>query len=319
MVPASIYNILLFCRSSVCVLFSQNPLGTAGLGTQTLLLLAAHSPSQIFFTGRSSLRAAAVITTIKSKFPNVSTTFLELDLTSLASVKSAVTAFISSFSSGHTPRLDILICNAGVMAIPAGVTTDGYEIQFGTNHLGHALLVKLLMPALLATASLQDSDVRVIFLASLAFSGHPRGGILFQSLKSNQDIFLVGTGRWQRYGQSKLANILYAAEMARRYGDPENGNLTVVSVHPGTFNTELISSLDFANRAMIYAANLGNVKDETKEGEGGWNTCWAATSPKHGITNGGFYIPVGVKGKKLRANGDIKLAKELWGVDGERT
>lgn len=198
------------------------------------------------------------------------------------------------------------------MAVPPGVTHDGYEIQFGVNHLSHALLVKLLLPILLSTASQPSSDVRIVFLASLAFTGHPLGGILFDSLKSSQEIFFPGTGPWQRYGQSKLANILYPAELARRYGAPENGNLTAVSIHPGTFNTQLISSLGFVERAGIYIVNLGNVKDETIEGEGGWNTCWAATSARENIVNGGFYMPVGVKGKKLRENKNDKLAGELW-------
>jgi NAD(P)-dependent dehydrogenase (short-subunit alcohol dehydrogenase family) len=286
--------------------------GTAGLGSQTVLSLAAHSPCRIFFTGRSTSRAATLISDIAAKYPKVSTTFLELDLASFTSVQEKTRKFIASFPSDQKPRLDILICNAGVMALSPGLTSDGYEIQFGTNHLGHALLVKLLMPTLLLTAAQPGSDVRIVFLSSLAFSGHPSGGILFDSLKSEQDSFLPGTGPWQRYGQSKLANILYAAELARKFGTPEIGNLTAVSIHPGTFNTHLVSSLGLANRAMIYATNMGNVKDAAKEREGSWNSCWAATGPKEKIVNGAFYLPIGVKGKKFRANKSKKLAEELW-------
>lgn len=169
--------------------------------------------------------------------------------------------------------------------------------------------MKLLLPTLLSTAAEPNADVRAVFVASLAFSGHPLGGIIFKDLKTKQDNFLPGTGPWQRYGQSKLANILYAAEMARRYGDK---GITAVSIHPGTFNTGLISSLGLANRAMIWITNVGNVKDEAKDGEGSWNSCWAATSAKDKITNGAFYVPVGVKGKKLRDNQNEKLAGELW-------
>lgn len=135
------------------------------------------------------------------------------------------------------------------------------------------------------------------------------GGIIFKDLKSKQSNFLPGTGPWQRYSQSKLANILYAAELARRYGEK---GITAVSIHPGTFNTGLITSLGFANRAMIWITNAGNIKDETKEGEGSWNSCWAATSAKDKIVNGGFYMPVGVRGKKLRENSNEELAGELW-------
>ena len=274
--------------------------------------MAAHSPSRIIFTGRSSSRAETIISTAKETCPSVIVTFLALDLGSLESVKAGAKTFLSLFPTGEKPRLDIMICNAGVMALPPGITSDGYEIQFGTNYLGHALLVKLLLPTLLSTASLPSSDVRIVSLSSLAFSGHPSGGILFDSLKSEQNIFFPGTGPWQRYGQSKLANILYASELARKYGSSDDGNLTSVSVHPGTFNTHLIKSLGIINRVLIYFVNLGNVKDETREGEGGWNTCWAAVTPKDNIVNGGFYTPVGIKGKQFRESGNEKLAKQLW-------
>jgi len=235
------------------------PTGTAGLGKQTVISLAAHNPSHVFFTGRSSKRAEEL------KYPAVDITFLNIDLASLVSIKSGSQAFLSSFPSDKKPRLDIFIANAGVMALPPGLTTDGYEIQFGTNHIGHALLLKLLLPTLLSTASQPTSDVRVVFVSSLAFAGHPMGGIVFKDLKSTQDNFLPGTGPWQRYGQSKLANILYAAELARRYGEK---GITAVSIHPGTFNTGLISSLGLANRAMIWITNAGNVRDEKRGGGG---------------------------------------------------
>lgn len=134
------------------------------------------------------------------------------------------------------------------------------------------------------------SDIRIVCLFT-RFLGPPQWrGILFDSLKSNQDIFLLSTGPWRRYGQSKLANILYAAELSRRYGSPENGSITSVSIHLGTFNTNLVSSLGFMNRAMIYVVNLGNVKDETKQGEGEWNSCWAATALKQNISDRGFCL-----------------------------
>jgi NAD(P)-dependent dehydrogenase (short-subunit alcohol dehydrogenase family) len=98
------------------------------------------------------------------------------------------------FPPNQKPRLDILIYNAGVIALPPGTTSDGYEIQFGTNHLGHVLLVKLLLPTLLSTASRPGSDICVVFLSLITLSGHPAGGILFDSLKSKQNSFLPGTG-----------------------------------------------------------------------------------------------------------------------------
>jgi NAD(P)-dependent dehydrogenase (short-subunit alcohol dehydrogenase family) len=193
------------------------------------------------------------------------------------------------------------------MGLPPALTADGYELQFGTNHVGHALLTKILLPTMLSTAKLPDTDVRVVFLSSKGFQGHPVGGIIFKDLKTTQDYRFMG--RWARYGQSKLANILYASELARKY--PESG-ITFLSIHPGVFNTGLIKHLPWAQRAFIWVGNAGQVKDEKVEGEGAWNTCWAATGKKEGVVNGGFYFPVGVKGEKWRENENEELAGELY-------
>jgi NAD(P)-dependent dehydrogenase (short-subunit alcohol dehydrogenase family) len=172
----------------------------------------------------------------------VALTFLETDHASLASVRSSAHTFLSAAT-----RLDLLILNAGIMAVPPALTPDGYEVQFGVNHLSHALLVKLLLPTLRSTAQQPGSDVRVVAVASLAFSGHPSGGIRFDTLQTPQAWWLGGA--WQRYGQAKLANILYAAELARRHPYAES-KITFLSIHPGTFNTHLITSLGVVNRAM---------------------------------------------------------------------
>jgi NAD(P)-dependent dehydrogenase (short-subunit alcohol dehydrogenase family) len=109
-------------------------------------------------------------------------TFLSCDHTSLASIKECANAI-----KAQTDRLDILMCNAGVMALPAGTTKDGYEIQFGINHLSHALLVKQLLPTLLATADMPNSDVRIINMTSIAYQQAPPQGIDFKTLISSQE------------------------------------------------------------------------------------------------------------------------------------
>ncbi|KAH7391257.1 oxidoreductase [Cadophora sp. MPI-SDFR-AT-0126] len=276
--------------------------GTAGLGAQTVTLLAAHHPSRIFFTGRSTTAAETLITTLKTAHPTTAISFIPLDLASLASVQSGAKHILTL-----TTRLDILICNAGVMALPPGLTKDGYEIQFGTNHVGHALLIKLLLPKMLETAKLPGADVRLVSLSSEGNQGHPMGGIIFADLKTVQNFRVLGP--WQRYGQSKLANILYAAELARRF--PDSGIL-FTSVHPGVFNTGLVTGLGTLNKALVWAGTLGQVKDEKREGRGAWNTCWAATAPRERVVNGEFYFPVGVVGRKVRENTNGKLAAALW-------
>ncbi|KAK7018676.1 short-chain alcohol dehydrogenase [Paramarasmius palmivorus] len=141
--------------------------GTAGIGKASIHLLSKHHPEHIFFSGRNVQSARSLIEEVKAQVPDVQLTFIECDLASLQSVKKAAQEFLSLSS-----RLDILMCNAGVMALPPGLTKDGYEIQFGTNHLGHALLIRLLLPTLLRTAE-TGSDTRIINLSSQGHAGHP--------------------------------------------------------------------------------------------------------------------------------------------------
>lgn len=175
---------------------------------------------------------------------NTVVSFVACDLASLASVKAAAEKFITEES-----RLDVLICNAGIMAQPPSLTTNGYEMQFGTNHLGHALLIQKLLPLLLQNS--EGADVRIIIVTSIAFRMHPMGGIVFKDLKTPQDCGAFGS--WIRYGQSKLANILYARELARRYP-----GITSFSVHPGMVNTGLLDTLSFTNRAFVYATTVSS-------------------------------------------------------------
>lgn len=128
---------------------------------------------------------------MKQATPSASLTFLEIDLASLASVKNAVTTkFIHD-------RLDVLICNAGIMGTQPGVSKDGYEIQFATNHLGHAMLIHQLMPIMLKTADSPAGDVRIVILSSVGYRGHPKQGIAYSTIQTSQEKFF---GRWINYG-----------------------------------------------------------------------------------------------------------------------
>lgn len=272
--------------------------GTAGLGKESILQLAKHNPERIFFTGRNQKSAAKVIEDIKATVDGGPTIdFIECDLASLAS-----TAAAAKKITAQTSRLDILLCNAGIMGTPPGLTTDGYEIQFGTNHLGHALLIKLLLPTMLQTAERPGADVRIVSNTSVGFKGHPRNGIDFPNLRTTQETPLIG--HWIRYGQSKLANILYASEIARRH--PQ---ITSTSVHPGVINTGLVSDLGLLNRAFVWVTTWGKMVPLE---EGAKNQLWCATVEKGNITNGGFYEPVGIPGEHDKLSNDAKLAAELW-------
>ncbi|KAL2822610.1 retinol dehydrogenase 11 [Aspergillus granulosus] len=274
--------------------------GTAGLGAEAARQLAKHSPARIYISGRNAGAAEKLIQQIQqSTNPPASISFLACNLASLASVNQAAETFLARES-----RLDILMCNAGIMATPPGLTTDGYEIQFGTNHIGHALLIRKLLPLLQATAEkVEGHDVRIIQLTSLGFKMHPGGGIVFDALRTTQEFSAFGG--WIRYGQSKLANLLYAAELAHRYP-----GLTSVSLTPGVVNTGLVGNLGCFNRAFVWVTNLGNLMGPE---EGAWNQLWAATTKKENLVNGAFYEPVGVLSTKLdKAAKDEALAKRLW-------
>jgi NAD(P)-dependent dehydrogenase (short-subunit alcohol dehydrogenase family) len=190
------------------------------------------------------------------------------------------------------------------MACPPGLTKDGYEIQFGTNHVGHALLTKILLPVLLKTAQLPGADVRIILLTSFAYESAPGGGILFKDLKTVQDNFLVA-GPWRRYGQSKLADLLYAAELARRY--PQ---ITALAIHPGTINTGLASNLNLFNKGVFYMKTWRTLVNSD---EGVWNQLWAVSANKKDLVNGAYYVPVGVnEALKTKDAKNEALAEELW-------
>ncbi|KAF2104586.1 retinol dehydrogenase 14 [Rhizodiscina lignyota] len=276
--------------------------GTAGLGSGAIEAFAEHNPSHIFFTGRNKKSADKLISTVQSKFASVNLTFLECDQTSLASVREAANKFLA-----QSNRLDVLMCNAGVMGIDADQTKDGYEIQFGINHVAHALLIKLLLPTMLETAKLPDADVRIINMSSWGHKQAPSYGIQFETLKTSQASLggMIPGPRWSRYGQSKLANLLYAQELAKRY--PQ---ITSVSVHPGFVMTGLYDNVNFLIRLPALISSIGRT---VPVDQGHYNQVWATTCRKSDIINGQYYEPVGVVGKDIsKAAQDKQLAERLW-------
>ncbi|KAJ7642769.1 oxidoreductase [Mycena polygramma] len=266
--------------------------GTAGLGKQSILALAKKNPAHIHFSGRSEDRAATLISEVKTAVPSARLTFLKCNMASLASVAEAAKQL-----SSQTERLDILMCNAGVFTVPPGLTEDGYEILFGVNHIAHALFIKSLLPTLLHTP-----DARVVVMTSQAFRG--ANGIQFENLRYTQSGFPASI---LRYPQSKLGNILYATELARRYP-----TLTTVSVHPGTATTEMFLGAGWLARTMISAMHMWKRQPIVAPEEGALTQLWAATVNKAELVNGGYYEPVGVLGKHNPLSSDQKLAKELW-------
>lgn len=269
--------------------------GTNGLGRQAILDLIPHSPKHIYFTGRNAKAAKAVTVQMKAIAPSVGLTFIECDQSSLVSVHKAGKEFLSkSF------RLDVLICCAGIMATPPALTKDGYEEHFGVNHLAHGLLTKLLLPVLEETVK-NNGEARIVFVTSAGYMYSFPGGIVFSQLKTTQDF--GDMSKWTRYGQSKLANVLYAAEIARRYP-----NILSVSVHPGATKTDLINRLSPDDITLVNQAN----EKIYEVYEGAYGICWCATAEKNEVKNGEVYWPVHELGQHTKETKDLELAKQLW-------
>ncbi|KFY25891.1 hypothetical protein V491_01556 [Pseudogymnoascus sp. VKM F-3775] len=272
--------------------------GNIGLGRETCRVLAAHQPRRIYLCARSAAKAEATIAELKEEQPDAPLSFLPLDLADLESVKACARAFVE-----REDRLDLVVCNAGIMAVPEGVTKEGYEVQFGTNHVGHALLVKLLLPTLARTVEVPGADVRVVTLSSVGHHFAPAEGIEFAALKGEMEHLTT----WHRYAQSKLANRLFASELARRYP-----KIMSVSVHPGVVATnlynEFVGEVGLKKMAYWWYKALLSVSVE----EGSKNQLWAATSPREGLVAGEYYFPVGILGKGSKQGADEELGKRLW-------
>ncbi|KAH8669411.1 hypothetical protein BGZ61DRAFT_364252 [Ilyonectria robusta] len=269
--------------------------GNIGLGKQSALDLSGHGPAEIWLAARNAQKADAALAELRSHAPDVSVRFLQLDLASFESIKSAARTFTSAVS-----RLDILLLNAGVMGCPPGKTKEGYEMHIGTNHVGHALLLKLLTPLLARTATDQPrSGVRVVTVSSVAHKFSVSGGIDFDMLKTNGEVSSPNN----LYGQSKLANLVYATEFAKHH--PE---ITSVSIHPGTVKTDLQTgggNLLMRGFQRFVVPLIGVEVDEGVKSQ-----LWAATAAS--VKSGEYYEPVGVAGKGNALSKSEELGRRLW-------
>ena len=199
-------------------------------------------------------------------------TLLTLDMESQASVKESVADFLM-----HSKQLNILICNAGVMATPEGKTKDGLETQFGVNHIAHFLLFQLLKPTLLASST-PAFNSRVVMLSS---SAHKRSPVLFGDFNQQKK----GYDPWIAYGQSKTANAHTALEIDRRYG---SRGLHATAVHPGVIVTGLQVHMGEQNQRDFMQGEAVRRILKTQP-QGAATTVWAAVS-KEWEGKGGKYL-----------------------------
>jgi NAD(P)-dependent dehydrogenase (short-subunit alcohol dehydrogenase family) len=269
-----------------------------GIGFVTALELARHG-ADVVLACRDVHKAGKAVERIRAERPGARLRALPLDLAMLASVRT----FAAGFLAEHG-RLDLLINNAGVMMPPLGRTAEGFELQFGTNHLGHFALTGLLMNRLLATRG-----SRVVTVASLA---HRAGRIAFDDLHWTRRRYAA----WRAYGASKLANLLFTHALQRRL-DANGATVTAVAAHPGWTQTELSRHsrwMDLFGPWMAMSADQGALP-----------TLRAATDP---AARGGDYFgpdgwfqvrgaPVAVQ-PRARARDDA-AAERLWQVSEELT
>jgi NAD(P)-dependent dehydrogenase (short-subunit alcohol dehydrogenase family) len=220
-----------------------------------------------------------------------------LDLARLDSVRAAGT----SIAAQH-PRIDILINNAGVMFTPHNTTADGFELQFGVNHLGHFLLTTLLLPQLHAAAA-ASGDARVVTVSSEA---HRRWGMDLDDINFEHRSY----DTFSAYGQAKTANILMTVELHRRFGAD---GITALSVHPGTCQTNLGRYMDRTTAKTLFKMGPDTFAPENMKSvaQAAATSVWAATAPS--LTGrGGAYLADCQVATAAPAAIDPASAQRLW-------
>ncbi|MFT4201302.1 oxidoreductase [Gordonia sp. (in: high G+C Gram-positive bacteria)] len=264
----------------------------SGLGKQTAIALAGAG-ADVVLACRNLDKANAVAAEIGSR-----ARVEQLDLASLDSVRD----FAKRIGTA-----DLLINNAGVMAVPYKRTADGFEMQMGTNHLGHFAL----------TMQLLDADKVADRVVTLSSFMHRLGKIDFDDLNWEKRRY----NRWRAYGDSKLANLLFGKELAKRLA-ASGSTVTSTIAHPGYADTDLQSHTEsFQDRVMV----LGNRILAQSAADGALPTLYAAVSPK--ATNGGFYGPTKLGGMQgppgpspyRKIADDEKVRTRLWTVSQQLT
>jgi NAD(P)-dependent dehydrogenase (short-subunit alcohol dehydrogenase family) len=262
---------------------------SSGLGLQTVATLAS-SGAEVIAAVREPDGFRELVAGIDA---------IPLDLASLDSVRAAADAI-----AGRHPRIDILINNAGVMFTPPGTTAEGFELQFGVNHLGHFLLTTLLLAGLQAAAA-DSGDARVVTLSSEA---HRQWGIDLDDINFDRR----GYDTFAAYGQAKSANILMTVELHRRLGAD---GITALAVHPGTCATNLGRYLDRATAKKLFAMSTTAFAPENMKSvqQAAATSVWAATAPSL-AGDGGAYLADCQIAEAAPAATNPVTAQRLWAL-----
>lgn len=269
--------------------------GTTGLGFESVRALTAAGAT-VITTARSDDKGLDACRRVREMVPGADVSYELCELASLDSVRS----FTDRFAATHD-RLDVLLANAGVMATPFGRTEDGFELQFGTNHLGHFVLIGRLLPLLVSSA-----PSRIVLLSS---GGHAGSDIVWDDIDFTDREY----SKFESYGQSKTANILHAVELERRYADR---GVHAWSVHPGMVTTDLGRHFtrddyrDLVRRAESAGTSL---PDRVGPEVGASTQVWAATSPDALSCAGAYLADCGPATARSYAT-DPEAAKRLWAL-----
>jgi len=254
----------------------------SGIGLETVRVLALRG-ARVFAAGRTEEKARAACAGLEGDI---------LPLACELSDPSSVRACSATLRKNGT-KLDAIVCNAGIMALPKLERAFGYELQFFTNHIGHFMLVTDLLSALTDSA-------RIVMVSSAAHASAPKSGIEFDNLTGDK-----GYNPWTAYGQSKLSNLLFAKELARRFSGTSK---TANAVHPGVINTNLTRSMPAVARAALSLAAPLALKSVA---QGAATQCFVATSPQLKGVSGEYFADCNTA-RSTRLSRDPELAARLW-------
>ena len=273
-----------------------------GIGFEAARVLAARR-ARVILAGRDPSKLAAALASLTAETPGAAVESVVLDLASLASVRTAAASLRE-----RAPRIDVLVNNAGVMAIPFRQTPEGFEMQLGTNHLGHFALTGLLLSQLQAAP-----HARVVTVSSLL---HTRGEVVFEDIPVPERYDAN-----RAYAMSKLANLLFAYELDRRLvaaGSPVRS----LACHPGYSATNLQHVGPTMSGSKVRGAlmSMSNSLLAQSAQMGALPTLMAASSDE--VTGGDYVGPTGlfgmrghpVRAKSSAASHDRDVASKLWGV-----
>ncbi|KAJ1551734.1 hypothetical protein HK096_002740 [Nowakowskiella sp. JEL0078] len=277
--------------------------GNTGLGLETVKELARKN-AKVYLAARNPDRAQAALTKLHEELPNAKIELLQLDLSDLKQTKKAADAFVKSGE-----RLDILVNNAGIMAVPFELTKDGYESQFAVNHLGHFVFTTTLLPVIERSA-----PSRIVNVSSYGHNFAPTEDILFNKINDEKAI-----STWGRYGQSKLANILFTKSLADRLADKQVHESIILEI--GVVKTELVrgplASFD-ANPSFFQSILKGLLPIfevfNLSASQGALTQLYAATSPEIVQKNyrGEYFVPFAKLGKTSALAQKKELREKLW-------